>query len=58
MDGTQAKDRVGTEGPAGIQTVVSDKAAVPEKAVGIDGKVKEPDPKGPAFSMTKRSLSR
>jgi hypothetical protein len=48
-DGTQAVDRVRTEAPAGIQAEVPDKAAVPEKAVAIDGKIKKPGPEGPAF---------
>ncbi|MBW2245973.1 MAG: hypothetical protein JRF62_01995 [Deltaproteobacteria bacterium] len=41
-DGTQAEDRGRTEAPTGIQAVVSDKVAVPEKAVAIDGKMKLP----------------
>ena len=48
-DGTQAEDRVRTEAPAGIQAEVSDNAAVPEKAVAIDGNIKKPGPDGPAF---------
>jgi hypothetical protein len=49
VDGTQAKDRVGTEGPAGIRAVVLDTVAVPEKAVGIDGKIKKTGSRGPGF---------
>ena len=49
VDGTQAEDQVRTEVPAVIQAEVSDKAAVPEKVVAIDGKIKKPDPGGPAF---------
>ncbi len=48
-DGTQAEDRVRTEVPAGIQAEVLDNAAVPEKAVEIDGNIKKPGPEGPVF---------
>jgi hypothetical protein len=49
VHGMQAKDRDRTEAPVGIQAVVSDKAAVPEKAVGIDVKIKKPGPEDPVF---------
>ena len=52
-DGTRAEDRGRTEAPAEIQAVVSDKVAVPEKAVVIDGKIKKTGSRGPGFSMTK-----
>jgi hypothetical protein len=38
VNGTPAVDRGRTEAPAGIQAVVSEKAAVPEKDTGTDGK--------------------
>jgi hypothetical protein len=49
VHGTRAEDRGRTEVPVGIQAVVLDKAAVPEKAVGIDGKVKKAGSRGPGF---------
>ena len=52
-NGTQAEDLDRTEAPAGIQAVVSDKVAVPEKAVVINGKIKKTGSRGPDFSMTK-----
>jgi DNA-binding beta-propeller fold protein YncE len=51
--GTQAEDRGRTEAPAGIQAVVSDKAAVSGKAVVIDGKIRKTGSRGPGFSITK-----
>lgn len=53
VDGTQAEDRGRTEAPAGIQAVVSDKAAVTEKAVVIDSKIRKTGSREPGFSMTK-----
>ena len=47
--GTQAEDQGRTEAPVGVQAVVLDKAAVPEKAVGIDGKIKKAGFEGPGF---------
>ncbi|MBW2055075.1 MAG: hypothetical protein JRI29_05165 [Deltaproteobacteria bacterium] len=52
-DGTQAEDRGRTEAPARIQAVVSDKAAVPGKAVVIEGKIRKTGSRGPGFYITK-----
>jgi len=49
VHGTQAEDRSRTEAPVGIHAVVLDKAAVQEKAVVIDGKVKKAGSIGPGF---------
>jgi hypothetical protein len=55
-DGMQAEDRGRTETPAGIQAVGSDKAAVLEKAVVTDGKIKKTGSRGPGFSMINKKL--
>jgi hypothetical protein len=47
--GTQAEDLGRTTAWVGIPAEVLDKAAAPERAVGIDGKTKKPGPKDPAF---------
>jgi hypothetical protein len=47
--GTQAEDLGRTTAWVGIPAEVSDKAAAPERAVGIDGKTKKPGPLDPAF---------
>ena len=52
-DGTQVEDRGRTEVPVGIPAEVSDKAAVPGKAVVIDGKIRKTGSRGPGFYITK-----
>ncbi len=49
VHGTLAEDQGRTEDPVGVQALVLDKAAVPEKAVGIDGKLKKSGSRGPGF---------